>query len=182
MEQTLLPGNRAQNALIIVDAQLDFLTGSLAVPDAPEIIPYIVKYMVWQSPTLVIATRDWHPEHHISFKEWPVHCVQGTDGAKLDPEIDLLANVIISKGMDVNVEEYSGFANPAMTPMLRDSEVITVVGLATGHCVKATALDARKWCPWAEIRVNLKACRGIDPKTTREAIHEMLDAGVEVDA
>lgn len=87
---------------------------------------------------------------------WPVHCVQGTIGANIIPEIDAQAfDQIILKGQDPNIEMYSGFADifgnkPVGTlelaTLLHQNDVTTVfiVGLAGDHCVRATALDAQK--------------------------------------
>ncbi|HIP89563.1 MAG TPA: isochorismatase family protein, partial [Thermococcus paralvinellae] len=72
-------------ALIIVDMQRDFMPGgALPVPNGNRIIPKVEEYIkkFKEKGALIVATRDWHPENHISFKEqggpWPRHCVQNT--------------------------------------------------------------------------------------------------------
>ena len=78
------------SALILVDIQNDFCPGgALAVDEGDRIVP-IVNRLIPEFP-LVISTQDWHPENHISFKQqggpWPPHCVQGTRGAQLHPDL-----------------------------------------------------------------------------------------------
>ncbi|MCS7385050.1 MAG: isochorismatase family protein, partial [archaeon GB-1867-097] len=85
-----------KDALIIVDVQKDFCPGgALPVPEGDKIIPNLNKYVeiFRKNGGKIYATRDWHPENHISFKEygglWPKHCVQGTEGAEFHPNLKL---------------------------------------------------------------------------------------------
>ena len=89
-------------ALVIVDFQRDFTPpdGALAVPHGDEIAGRLNELAADDRYELVIATRDWHPPDHGSFREqggpWPVHCVQGTPGAELHPALNLsLVDVVI---------------------------------------------------------------------------------------
>jgi nicotinamidase-related amidase len=133
-----------------------------------------------------VATKDFHPPDHISFASnhpspnneafktmitienpenpqetqqtllWPDHCIQGTKGAELLPELDIgKVQHIVEKGQDKRVEMYSAFADPFTNPtisksnlaqLLKDAQVtdVYVVGLAADYCVKFTALDAQK--------------------------------------
>ena len=104
-----------KKALIIVDVQNDFVTGSLAVPNAKEIIP-VIRWMVDNVKyTRIVGTFDWHPENHISFKQWPTHCVQYSDGAKsaIYPlaiyPLENKLNLLVYKGQSMNVDSYSAF-------------------------------------------------------------------------
>lgn len=168
------------SALIIVDVQYDFLDGgALAVPHSTEILKPIIDLAGLVD--LVVATRDWHPDNHISFKMWPKHCVKNSYGAQLHYRIDRLADVIISKGTSVLKEAYSGFSNPSLAKILEGYDKVLISGLATDFCVMATALDARS--TWAdlskEIIVPLEACRGIDESNTKQAIKAMEKAGIK---
>ncbi|KAL7944201.1 Isochorismatase-like protein [Trichoderma barbatum] len=129
-------------ALIVVDFQEDFCppNGSLAVPQGRDIAP-IVNSLLNLPFTIKIATRDKHPENHISFAAnhpgatplkthhtivhptdptksdttllWPTHCVQRTKGAEFVPELDVdKVDVVVDKGMDARVEMYSAFYDP----------------------------------------------------------------------
>jgi nicotinamidase/pyrazinamidase len=97
----------------------------------------------------LLATRDWHPPDHGSFREqggiWPVHCVAGTEGAELHHGLDRTrVGVVIDKGQDVAADGYSGFEATLLEELLRANGVdhVTIGGIATDYCVKNTALDA----------------------------------------
>lgn len=110
-------------ALICVDVEQDFLPGgALAVPDGHEVIPVLIEMM--DDVDVIVLSRDWHPQDHISFAdgeplyidgEWPVHCVQGTPGADIDDRLfDAAIDsgkpvLLVHKGMDRDVEQYSAF-------------------------------------------------------------------------
>lgn len=179
-------------ALIAVDVQYDFLPGgTLAVPDGDTIIHNLA--MLARSASLVIASRDWHPENHFSFSDepkfedgsWPPHCIMKTKGAKIYPTINRLANFVISKGMNRNPpDDYSAFAGKTLRPVatleeiLQRSPVQTIVvgGLALDYCVKYTALDANAL--GYRTVVPLSATRAVgDPVPT---LTTLARAGVEV--
>ena len=145
---------RNGDALIIVDVQNDFLPGgALAVPHGDEVIPklnrYIELFHARQLP--VVATRDWHPQNHCSFKAhggiWPSHCVAETHGAAFAKDLKLPPTTwTISKAVTHDNESYSGFGNAELAGKLRDKKVrrVFIGGLATDYCVLNTVLDARK--------------------------------------
>jgi len=142
----------ANDALIIVDVQIDFCPGgALPVPDGDRIVPavneYIEMFRIVGQP--VFATRDWHPENHISFREnggiWPRHCVQNTEGAKFHPDLKLPPDAfIISKGERPELEAYSGFQGTLLDSLLKERGIkrVFICGLATDYCVKNTAIGA----------------------------------------
>lgn len=157
-------------ALIVVDVQNDFLPGgALAVPNGDVIIPTIndlqLKY------NLVVATQDWHPHTHKSFATshtdgvefqqiewqgipqvlWPVHCVQGSQGAEISPLLHTeRVEVIFRKGMDEDVDSYSAFFDnhrrkqTGLDGYLRGKGIkeVHICGLAADYCVFYTAMDA----------------------------------------
>jgi len=175
------------DALIIVDMQIDFMPGgALPVPNALTIIPVINKYIniFAGKKATIVATRDWHPHNHISFKHrggpWPPHCVQGTKGAELHPDLRIPQNVIlVSKGFDEDKEAYSGFDGTNLDQILKARKIrrVFVCGVATDYCVKATVLDAIEL--GYNVLVLKDAIKGVDiPKgAENKAINEMLDAG-----
>lgn len=157
------------NALIIVDVQNDFLPGgALAVKDGDLVISIINGLQ--NKFDLVVATQDWHPDDHKSFASshpgkkvfeelildglpqvlWPDHCVQETAGAEFSSKLNSKKiEAIFRKGMDKNIDSYSGFFDngkkkaTGMGDYLKGRGVtaIYVTGLAADYCVNFTALD-----------------------------------------
>lgn len=195
-------------ALILVDLQNDFLPGgALAVPDGDKIIP-IVNALQEMFP-LVVATQDWHPANHGSFAAnhpgknpfeeielnglpqtlWPVHCVQGSQGAELAATLNRKRIAkIFPKGTDPGIDSYSGFfdnghrKSTGMGEWLKSQGVteVFVCGLATDYCVKFTALDAMQM--GFKTHLIEDASRGVNlhPDDVKNSIQEVKRAGVVV--
>lgn len=139
------------DALVIVDVQGDFVTGSLAVPGGAEVIaPLNRAAAAFAARGLpVIATRDWHPDDHVSFHEqggpWPVHCVAGTPGADSADGLELpRGTTIVEKADTAAMDAYSAFQGTALADDLRSrgTRRLVVGGLATDYCVLNTVTDA----------------------------------------
>ena len=156
--------------LIIVDVQNDFMEGgSLEVPQANKIIPVINH--IQKQFNLVVATQDWHPQNHQSFASnhsnkspfekiyrngiedtlWPDHCIQGSKGAEFHP--DLQTNqiaAIFRKGMDPEIDSYSGFydndhhTSTGLSGYLKEKGAAELYfcGLASDICVYYSICDA----------------------------------------
>lgn len=195
-------------ALILIDIQNDFCAGgALAVPDGDAVVP-VANALMPRFP-LVVATQDFHPAAHLSFASnhpgkqpyeqveldglpqvlWPPHCVQGTPGAELHPELDRSRiRRVFTKGTDERIDSYSGFFDnghrkaTGLGDYLKAEGVtdLVVLGLATDYCVKWTALDARRL--GFGVRVVVDGCRGVGlaPGDIDEALAEMRAAGVRV--
>jgi nicotinamidase/pyrazinamidase len=175
------------DALLITDVQIDFLPGgSLSVPDADELIPAINDYIRLFKDTQahVIATRDWHPPNHVSFKAqggpWPPHCVQETRGARFSTDLKLPNHtVVISKATDAQQEAYSAFDSTNLDEELRQLGVkrLFIAGLATDYCVLHTVLDACKL--GFQTVVLMDATLGINVKSgdVDRAVESMLKNG-----
>ncbi len=173
--------------LLLTDLQVDFCPGgALGVPGGDEIIETVNDYVRFfhSQRVPIIATRDWHPPNHCSFKEqggpWPVHCVQTSRGAQFHPDLIVPpGTAIVSKATDPKKEAYSAFEGTTLEERLRDmgAKTLYVSGLATDYCVKQTVLDACR----LGIRVVVleDAIRGIDVTSgdCERAMREMREAG-----
>ena len=178
---------RAGDALILIDVQLDFLPGgSLAVPHGDEVVPVLNRYIaVFRGLTFpVVATRDWHPPDHCSFRAqggpWPPHCVAGSDGARFAPLLDLpCEGRIVSKATMAGRDAYSGFEGTGLDEWLRHAGVrrVFVGGLATAYCVLNTVRDALRL--GYETFLLADAVRAVDvaPGDGERAIAEMRRLG-----
>jgi nicotinamidase/pyrazinamidase len=172
--------------LIVVDVQNDFCAGgALPVPDGDAVVDPINRLA--EDFPFVVATRDWHPPDHDSFREqggpWPVHCVRETGGAALHPKLHTSRiDAVVDAGRQPGEEGYSGFEHTELERLLRDQGVDTVhvAGLALDYCVKETALDARR--AGFAVVLHAGATRAIDaqPGDGDRALAELREAGVEI--
>ena len=190
---------QAATALIIVDAQADFAEGgSLAVAGGYAVSERIAAYVAVHGDgySLVVATRDWHPlglaGHFSSAPDytdtWPAHCVQNTVGAEFLPAIGALLadgriDVVVSKGHDSAA--YSGFEghsdNGATLDTILTAAGVThldVCGIATSHCVKATAADGQR--AGYQVAVLTDLAVGVTDAAAAAALGELAAAGVTV--
>jgi nicotinamidase/pyrazinamidase len=175
-------------ALLIVDFQNDFTPGgALGVDGGDEIAERLNSLAADERFELVVATRDWHPPDHGSFREqggiWPVHCVAGTEGAELHPALDReRVDRVVDKGQDVNADGYSGFEATLLEELLRSHGVdqVTIGGIATDYCVKNTALDALRL--GFGVTVDREAVRGVEVAAgdSQRALEEIQAAGGSV--
>ncbi|MFJ3938931.1 isochorismatase family protein [Streptomyces parvus] len=185
-------------ALIVVDVQNDFCEGgSLAVAGGADVAAAITDLIGDAQPAYhhVVATRDHHidPGDHFSpnpdyVDSWPVHCVAGTEGVGFHPNF---APAVASGAIDTVFDKgaysaaYSGFEGSdengtGLAQWLRDREVteVDVVGIATDHCVRATALDAAREGFVTHVLLDLTA--GVSGATTERALAELRTAGVKL--
>ena len=154
----------------------------------------------------IFGTQDWHPADHISFFSnhsgkkpfeaiqiegrmqvlWPPHCVQGTENARVLTDNNLFL-AIVKKGQDKRYDSYSGFqddggAKTEMNEILHKNGIkeLTVYGIATDYCVKATAIDAVD--AGYKVTVIEGLSKGVAPETTAKALEEMKAKGIIVKA
>lgn len=190
-----------KTALIVVDVQNDFISGSLPVPDGEMVAAKIGQLMVsrhGKDYDAIVTTQDWHvdPKDHFSetpdFKDtWPVHCKVGTEGVELHWTIkDVPVAARFFKGQ--YSAAYSGFEGlsyidedfggngDSLGHWLAEQGItdVDVVGIATDYCVKATALDAAKL--GFKTQVLLPYTAAVSPDGLASAIEEFKEAGVLV--
>lgn len=179
---------QAGDALVLVDVQEDFVSGSLAVPGAGQIVPVLDRYIAaFAARGLpVAATRDWHPGGHMSFDDrggpWPPHCIAGTDGAQFASGLSVgPGTLVISKGTHGDRDAYSGFDGTELDARLRKAHVarLFVGGLATEYCVLHTVRDALRH--GYRVFLLLDAIRAVDrgPGDGDAAISTMLRLGAQ---
>jgi nicotinamidase/pyrazinamidase len=177
-------------ALLLVDVQNDFCPGgALPVPGGDRVVPVLNRVtaeFVAQGRT-VYASRDWHPPDTTHFREyggpWPPHCIAGTAGAELHPDLRVPPDVIlISTGQDRRDAGYSAFEGTtpegrrfAEDLRARGITSLYVGGLATDYCVRASVLDARR--AGFPVTVLIDGSAGLDPAGSQRALDEMKAAG-----
>ena len=178
-------------ALVVVDVQNDFCEGgSLAVTGGAAVARVISAHAAGGGYAHVVATRDHHidPGGHFSdspdfLDTWPAHCVVGTDGVDLHPDLDRgPIEAVFDKGE--HAAAYSGFEGSSDGVGLADwlrrrgVDAVDVVGIATDHCVRATALDAV--AAGLSTRVLLHLTAGVAEASTAAALEQLRTAGVEL--
>ena len=178
-------------ALIVVDVQNDFCEGgSLAVAGGTAVAAAISAHVRSAGYDHVVATRDHHvdPGHHFAehpdfLETWPAHCVVGTGGVELHANLDREAlEAVFDKGE--YAAAYSGFEGTADGVPLADwlrghgVDAVDVVGIATDHCVRATALDAVG--NGFATRVLLDLTAGVAEASTEAALEQLRTAGVTI--
>lgn len=198
--------NLKVKALLVIDVQNDFYeSGQLSIPEASLINRPINQLLNSMEYELIVASQDWHPADHLSFATnhqnkksfvtydnqpgigpllWPVHCVQKTQGAKFNPEINTEKfDYILRKGKLKTVDSYSAFAdndgsNLGLAGLLNSLKVdeIDICGLAFDYCVKYTALDGIK----NNFKVNIigNATKAVAPEQETQLKDELKKAGI----
>ena len=182
-------GDPSARALLVVDVQEDFCEGgSLAVAGGRAVAERVAALL--PSYELRVASTDWHvdPGDHFSadpdfVRSWPAHCIVGTSGSRLQAPLteELIAGVV-RKGE--HAAAYSAFEGTVDGQPLaswlaeRGVAALDVCGIATDHCVRASALDAR--AAGLPVRLLQELCAGVAPATTEAALAELRAAGVEL--
>jgi nicotinamidase/pyrazinamidase len=185
-------------ALLIVDVQNDFCEGgSLAVEGGSLVATKITNYLDSSNYDLIVASRDWHDAendnagHFASagstpdfVNSWPHHCVANSQGAEYHANLNTDSiQIHIYKGQGSH--GYSAFEGVSeqgktLAGVLEENGVteLDVVGIATDHCVLASALGAKKL--GLTVRVISSLTAGVSPSSTEAAIDKLIDNGVEV--
>ena len=184
--------------LLVVDVQNDFCEGgALGVDGGARVASGITDHIAAHGSdyAVVVASRDWHDadndngghfamdgEEPNFLTTWPVHCVAGTTGAEYHPDLTLPDHTIhVKKGQ--GMPSYSMFEGQSddgqsVAEILTNAGVteVDVVGIATDHCVRASALDAK--AAGFAVRVINDLVAAVTPDTERTARGEMAEAGV----
>ncbi|MFW9900172.1 MAG: bifunctional nicotinamidase/pyrazinamidase [Candidatus Thorarchaeota archaeon] len=201
------------DALLIVDMQYDFIPGgALPVEEGDLIITGINKVakLFKKKSAQIVLTQDWHPKNHLSFASshpgkapgdeftsndgaigpvlWPDHCVQGTKGAEFHKDLKIdVADTIIRKGTNPNVDSYSGFqdndkkSETGLRKYLNSKDIkrIFICGLALDYCCYYTAMDGFDF--GFEVFILVDLTRGIDlpEDNVKNALESMKNKGIK---
>jgi nicotinamidase/pyrazinamidase len=195
-----------KNALLLIDLQNDFVTGSLPVPNAESIFPKINKVINYDW-NMVIASQDWHPSNHISFKSskdkiftdedseedfiFPDHCIQGTEGADFYKDFNTKkVNCIIRKGMNMGIDSFSAFKDNAKNEktglenliVKQEPYNIFICGLALDYCVMYSAKDAKEATDEAlknaKVYVITDLCKAVDENKRKAILTAFKQKGI----
>ena len=168
--------------LIVVDMQNDFIDAALGTREAFAIVDAVKEKIRSYPVEDVIATMDTHPENYLETQEGknlPVtHCVKGTEGWKIRPDIaDLLEGA--------KIYEKPTFGSTALAGDLKalsDKEEIEleIIGLCTDICVVSNALLLKAFMPEVKITVDATCCAGVTPESHRAALTTMKFCQVNV--
>jgi nicotinamidase/pyrazinamidase len=174
-----------RDALVVVDVQRDFCPGgTLPVEDCRPMLRVLNAWLAAasQANATVVASRDWHPPDHFSFREhggpWPTHCVRDTFGAEFCAELRLPKNaIVVNKATAADVEQYSAFEGTDLLARLWQQGVrrLWVGGLVREVCVRATVMDAL--AAGFEVHVIVNGTAPIEEAAGRMALAEMQTAG-----
>ncbi|MDO5040711.1 MAG: isochorismatase family protein [Peptoniphilus sp.] len=179
--------------LVVVDAQNDFIDGSLACENSENAIANIVKKINAGDFDKVVYSMDAHSPTNKSFKVnggiWPVHCVEGEKGAELSSKFDAIENpefkttelTVYKKGKDDEVEEYSAYyakneAGESISDLKSDEFI--VCGLASEYCVRETILEFKN--KGKNVKMFLDGVGYVDREDHLKNIEELKNMGIEM--
>ena len=174
------------DALLMIDVQKDFCPGgALPVEDGHLILPEANVWlaMAYQQNIPVYASRDWHPEGHVSFAEeggdWPRHCIQDSDGARFHPQLRLPpGTVVVTKGVRFDRDQTSVFDRTGLAEHLKERGIqrLIVGGLALDVCVLDSILDAV--AEGFDVVLITAATLPVDPKAVPDVLERLHAAQV----
>ena len=174
--------------LIVVDMQADFVTGALGSPEARAIVPAVAQRIrrAREEGTRVLFTLDTHTPDYLSTREGRhlpvVHCVKGTPGWALEPEI------ASARTPDMPLIEKPTFGSTALAHLaarqaktLGDAGmVIELCGVCTDICVVSNALLLKAALPEADLVVDSHLCAGVTPEKHAAALETMRSCQIDV--
>lgn len=182
--------------LVIIDCQVDFVSGALGSITAQSIIPHmrerIKEYA--DGETLILFTKDTHEENYLETFEGvrlPVeHCVRGTPGWSLVKDISTLAdgysNFLIFSNEEIIRSRIlkNTFGSIKLCEILKhyENEItdVTFMGFCTDICVVSNVLMARAYLPNTRIIVDASCCAGTTLEKHLAALEVMKSCQIDV--
>lgn len=174
------------DALLMIDIQNDFCPGgALPVANGDLVLPAANAWIAQaqQQDIPVYASRDWHPEGHVSFADeggdWPPHCLQDSDGARFHPDLMLPPEtIVVTKGVRFDRDQTSVFTETGLDVHLKSRGIrrLFVGGLALDVCVLDSVMDAVA-AGFAVVLI-AEATRPVKAANVPRALQRMQAAGV----
>ncbi len=169
--------------LIVIDMQNDFIDGALGSEEAVAIVGKVKEKIRAYPPQDVIATMDTHDEHYLETQEGanlPVpHCIKGTDGWKIRPDIAELLT-------EAKVYEKPTFGSVALAEDLKalaqsEELELELIGLCTDICVVSNALLLKAVMPEVKISLDAACCAGVTPASHQAALETMRSCQIRIE-
>ena len=166
--------------LIVIDMQNDFIDGSLGTKEAQAIVPAVAAKIASYPPKDIVATMDTHGADYLRTQEGkklPVkHCIKGTDGWQIRPEIAaLLGRARIYEKPTFGCEQLAQDLK-----QVKGLKEVEIVGLCTDICVVSNALLIKAALPELRITVDSACCAGVTPEKHLAALETMRSCQIEV--
>ena len=164
--------------LVVVDMQKDFIDGALGTPEAEKIVPEVIKKIAGFDGEIVF-TKDTHSSIYLDTQEGKnlpvIHCVKGTSGWELDPQI-----LPLSTGKHIFEKPTFGSVELADYISGGDYNEIELIGLCTDICVISNAMLIKAYLPEAKVTVDSACCAGVTPKSHENALSAMKMCQINV--
>ena len=168
--------------LVVVDMQTDFIDGALGTIESQAIVPNVID-RIQNFDGRVLSTRDTHEENYMETQEGKklpvVHCVKGTPGWQIHPQIaPYLKETPIDKptfgslGLGQVLKAYHTYEEPI--------ESITLIGVCTDICVISNALLLKAYMPEVPVIVDASCCAGVSYETHKQALEAMKVCQIEI--
>lgn len=168
--------------LIVIDMQNDFIDGPLGTAEAEKIVPKVTE-KIENFDGIVLATRDTHGENYSETQEGKnlpvVHCIEGTEGHKIRPEIERL---IKTEPIDKPTFGSTKLAERLKELNSEDTiDSITLIGVCTDICVISNALLLKAFFPEIPISVDAACCAGVSPESHKQALNAMKVCQIKIE-
>lgn len=166
--------------LVVVDMQNDFIDGALGKKEAVAIVPNVVE-KIKSFEGGIIYTRDTHEENYMETQEGknlPVpHCIRGTKGWELNPEIEVLRKETPIDKITFGSKDIGALLKEQHEVLLQQGkdgiESVTFVGLCTDICVISNVMIVKAFLPEVPVIVDASCCAGVTPESHKNALEAM---------
>ncbi len=168
--------------LVVVDMQVDFVTGVLGTKEAQAIAGKVADY-VRDFDGDVVFTRDTHHENYMETQEGEklpvVHCIENTSGWEIVPELKALSE---DKNKTIKIFNKPTFGSVELCEFIRDGgyDKAEFCGVCTGICVISNEITLKAFCPEIKIETISELCACVTPTSHDTAIEAMKTCQIEI--